>query len=198
VRAQEDPWAGAPEPGGVISAAPDPEEERERAREYVLRALTASAKSRSRLAQGLADRDVDPEIADEVLDRFEEVGLIDDVQYAQTLVRTRFAERGLSRRALAAELRTKGIDETVAREALDQVDDARPDVAIVDIRMPIVDGFELSRRLLERRPDLPIALLTSMVDEVIEEKAEAAGARLVADKADFDALPDLVRRLAAV
>lgn len=51
------------------------------------------------------------------------MGLIDDVQYAQTLVRTRFAERGLSRRALAAELRAKGIDEGVARDALDQVDD---------------------------------------------------------------------------
>lgn len=103
--------------------ASDPEAERERAREYLLRALTASAKSRARLARGLADRDVAPDIAAEVLDRFEDVGLIDDVQYAQALVRTRFAERGLSRRALAAELRAKGIDEAVARDALDQVDD---------------------------------------------------------------------------
>lgn len=111
------------EAGEATAPAPDPEEERERAREYLLRALTASAKSRSRLARGLADRDVDPDIAAEVLDRFEEVGLIDDVQYAHTLVRTRFAERGLSRRALAAELRNKGIAEAVARDALDQVDD---------------------------------------------------------------------------
>ena len=64
------------EAGEATAPAPDPEEERERAREYLLRALTASAKSRSRLARGLADRDVDPDIAAEVLDRFEEVGLM--------------------------------------------------------------------------------------------------------------------------
>ena len=85
-----------------------------------------------------------------------------------------------------------------AREALAQVDDAAPDVAIVDVRMPIVDGFELSRQLLARRPELPIALLTSMVDEKVRAEAASAGARAVADKADFDALPDLVRRLAGV
>lgn len=84
-----------------------------------------------------------------------------------------------------------------AREALAQVDDAAPDVAIVDVRMPIVDGFECSRQLLERRPGLPIALLTSLVDETVQAQATSAGVRAVADKADFDALPELVRRLAA-
>jgi DNA-binding NarL/FixJ family response regulator len=83
-----------------------------------------------------------------------------------------------------------------AEAALAGFDAAAPDVAIVDARMPIVDGFELARRMLERRPELPIALLTSMVDEVVEAQAREAGVRAVASKADFDALPDLVRRLA--
>ena len=84
-----------------------------------------------------------------------------------------------------------------AREALDCFDAMAPDVAIVDVRMPIVDGFELTGMLLERRPELPVALLTSLVDDGIRRQAQAVGARTVADKADFYALPDLVRQLAA-
>jgi DNA-binding NarL/FixJ family response regulator len=84
-----------------------------------------------------------------------------------------------------------------AAAALALLDDAAPDVAVLDARMPITDGFELVPQLVERLPDLRIALLTSIVDEVVEEQARAAGAHACASKADFDALPDLVRRLAA-
>lgn len=70
----------------------------------------------------MAKRDVPDGVAAAVLDRFTEVGLIDDAEYARMLVRTRHAERGLSRRALAVELRRKGIDDEVAAEALDEVD----------------------------------------------------------------------------
>jgi two-component system response regulator DevR len=83
-----------------------------------------------------------------------------------------------------------------AEEALAAFDASAPDVAIVDARMPKMDGYELAGLLLERRPGLPIALLTSVVDDIIEAKAMAAGVAAVASKADFDALPDLVRRLA--
>jgi DNA-binding NarL/FixJ family response regulator len=82
-----------------------------------------------------------------------------------------------------------------AEEALEQLDEAAPDVAVVDARMPRIDGYELTGRLLERRPDLRIVLLTSIVDEVIEEQARGAGAHAVASKADFDALPDVIRSL---
>ena len=84
-----------------------------------------------------------------------------------------------------------------AAEALERFDEAAPDVTVVDARMPVTDGFELARELLARRPDLPIVLLTSLVDEVVEEQARDAGIRAVASKGDFDALPDLVRRLGA-
>ena len=83
-----------------------------------------------------------------------------------------------------------------AEAALAQLAGAAPDVALLDARMPMMDGFELAPRLLERAPALRIALLTSLVDEVIEERAREAGAHVCASKADFDALPDLVRRLA--
>jgi DNA-binding NarL/FixJ family response regulator len=83
-----------------------------------------------------------------------------------------------------------------AAEALDRFDEAEADVAIVDLRMPAVDGLELCGQLLARRPDLPIAILTSMVDEYIEAQALGAGARLCASKEDFDQLPQVVRTLA--
>jgi DNA-binding NarL/FixJ family response regulator len=83
-----------------------------------------------------------------------------------------------------------------AEEALARVAGAAPDVALLDARMPLMDGFELAPRLLEQVPAMRIAVLTSLVDDVIEQRAREAGAHACASKADFDALPDLVRRLA--
>ncbi|MFD6448036.1 regulatory protein RecX [Promicromonospora sp. NPDC060204] len=94
----------------------------EKAREVVLRILTAAQKSRRELEQSLARKGYPEDVVVQVLDRFGEVGLVDDATYAETIVRTRHAERGLARRGIAAELRRRGIDEDTAVEALDQLD----------------------------------------------------------------------------
>jgi regulatory protein len=94
----------------------------EKAREAVLRVLTAAPKSRAELEQSLARKGYPEAVVGPVLDRFVEVGLVDDAAYAEMIVRTRHAERGLSRRALAMELRRRGIDEDTAAAALEQVD----------------------------------------------------------------------------
>ena len=127
----------------------DPLAEEERARAYMLRALNAAARTRSQLAQGLATRDVERDLAERLLDRFVEVGLIDDSAYAHNLARTRFAERGLSRRAIAAELRRKGIDEVAAESALAQIDDSdelEAARALVHKRMPRMLGLDRTTR----------------------------------------------------
>ncbi|MCL1871472.1 MAG: recombination regulator RecX [Promicromonosporaceae bacterium] len=93
------------------------------ARETVLRTLTAAPKSRRELEQSLARKGYPEHVAAQVLDRLDEVGLVDDAGYAQMVVRTRHAERGLARRAIAVELRRRGIDDDTAADALDQVDD---------------------------------------------------------------------------
>ena len=93
------------------------------ARAIVLRQLTMAPRSRAQLAQKLADRGTPVEVADQVLDRMEQVGLVDDVAFADAWVRSRTSTRGLSRRALAHELRDKGIDDETAASALAQVDD---------------------------------------------------------------------------
>jgi two-component system, NarL family, response regulator DevR len=87
------------------------------------------------------------------------------------------------------------VEAASATDALAAFDGAAPDVALVDARMPITDGYELSRKLLERRPDLPIAILTAHVDDDVRAAAAAAGVHVVASKADFEALPELVREL---
>jgi regulatory protein len=91
------------------------------ARKILLDQLTGRARSRSDLAAKLAQRDVPAEIATKLLDRFEEVGLIDDSAFASEWVAQRQEGKGLAKRALAQELRRKGIDDEVARDALEVV-----------------------------------------------------------------------------
>ena len=92
------------------------------ARKILLDQLTGQARSRKELADKLAKKDVPAELAARLLDRFEEVGLIDDGAFARAWVASRQPGKGLARRALAQELRRKGIDDEVAREALDEIE----------------------------------------------------------------------------
>jgi regulatory protein len=107
------------------------------ARGICLRALTGAPKTRQQLADVLAKRGIPDDAAEAVLDRFTEVGLIDDAAFARAWVSSRQAGRGLARRALSAELRAKGVEPEVAAEAVGEVDDE-------DERMA-------ARRLVERR-----------------------------------------------
>jgi regulatory protein len=102
-----------------------------------LRALTGTAKTRKQLADLLAKKDVPEEAAAAVLDRFTEVGLIDDAAFAAAWVSTRQSGRGLARRALASELRAKGVDGELAAAAVAEVDPQ--------------DEWDSARRLVERK-----------------------------------------------
>lgn len=128
-------WAvGSPAAGEPVVGSPpqDPEADprtrgsepdpHDWARQIVLRQLTAAPRSRAQLEQALRKKDCPDEIAAAVLDRMEEVGLVDDTAYAGMLVRSQQAGRGLARRALAQELRRKGVDDETAQAALDEVD----------------------------------------------------------------------------
>jgi len=101
----------------------------EAAREIVLRRLDRSAAPRAALVELLERKEVDPRVAVEVLDRLEAAGVIDDAAYAARLVRTRFAEKGAARRAIAEELRRKGLEEQNVAAALGQIDSDDEDAA---------------------------------------------------------------------
>ena len=158
-------------------AEPDP---RDAARQIVLRQLAMAPRSRAELAQKLAQRGCTAEVADAVLDRMTQVGLVDDEAYAHMLVRTQQAGRGLAKRALARELRTKGIEGELADEALssitdeDERDRAR---ALVDKKLRAMHGLGLdvqTRRLagmLARKgysPSLSYAVIREAVADAPE------------------------------
>ena len=102
------------ESGGLRSQS-DPESE---ARAVVLRRLTLAARTRAELAEGLVERGFDIDVIDRVLDRFEEVGLIDDAAFAASWVASRHRTRGAARSVLRQELRNKGVDDELAESAL--------------------------------------------------------------------------------
>ena len=106
-----------PTPGSPADDA-EPADPEQVARTIVLRQLTAAPRSRVELETVLRRRGVPDDAATAVLDRFTEIGYVDDAAYAAGLVRARHAERGLSRRALGDELRRKGVDAETAAAAV--------------------------------------------------------------------------------
>ena len=96
----------------------------ELARALCLRLLTARARTRAELSGQLTKRGYPGDIRDRVLDRLAAAGLVDDADFAEQWVRSRRANSGKSRRALAAELHTKGVDNDIITTALGGLDAA--------------------------------------------------------------------------
>ena len=117
--AELSPGTEESEPGG--SELSDPEAV---ARIIVLRALDRSARTRAELASTLAKRGVPEDAAQAVLDRFTEVGLINDGALADGYAMAQHRERGLAGRAVAQKLRRRGVPDDALRAAVDQIDDA--------------------------------------------------------------------------
>ncbi|MGW4410293.1 recombination regulator RecX [Nonomuraea sp. NPDC004702] len=115
------PLPDGPDVGSSAAAAPaaDPESV---ARAICLRLLTMAPKTRAQLAEALRKRDVPDEAAGKVLDRFVELGLINDEAFAEAWVDSRHHGRGLAKRALAAELRHRGVDTETVKEAVERLD----------------------------------------------------------------------------
>jgi len=92
------------------------------ARQILLRRLTDQPRSRAELAESLAKKNVPDDIARRMLDRFEELGLVNDEEFARMWVQSRQRTRGLAPRVLSLELKRKGVDDEVIREVLADVD----------------------------------------------------------------------------
>lgn len=155
------------------------------ARKILLDQLTGQARSRRELADKLAARNVPADLAARLLDRFEEVGLIDDEAFARSWVESRQRTRGLAGRALAQELRRKGIADDVVREVLDDVDpSAEEQAARALVRKKLrslrgVDDTVATRRLLgllARKGHAP-----GLAHTVVRDELAAAGRESAAD-----------------
>jgi regulatory protein len=163
--------AGREVPGGHPEDAPgDPESI---ARAICLRLLTVQPRTRAELAAALARRDVPDDAAAAVLGRFTEVGLIDDRAFAAAWVGSRHAGRGLARRALAAELRRRGVDGRTVGEAvatLEPETEERTARQLVAKRLPGTRRLEPAARVrrlvgMLARKGYPPALAVRVVRE---------------------------------
>lgn len=96
----------------------------EQARALCLRLLTARSRTRAELEGQLAKRGYPDDVSTTVLDRLAAVGLVDDADFAEQWVHSRRANAGKGKRALAAELRTKGVDNDVITAVLDGIEPA--------------------------------------------------------------------------
>ncbi|HET9648525.1 MAG TPA: regulatory protein RecX [Microlunatus sp.] len=90
-------------------------------RAILVRKLAAQDRTRHELATALAAKNVPGEVAEELLDRFEEIGLVDDDAFARRWVESRQSRRHRSRLALRRELSGKGVERSTVDEALSEV-----------------------------------------------------------------------------
>lgn len=108
-----------PEDGGRHDLSGDPTSV---ARAICLRLLTDRARTRAELATALRRKGVPDGAASTVIDRFAEVGLINDAVIAENYALVQHRQRGLAARAVAGKLRRRGLDEDSIRTALMPID----------------------------------------------------------------------------
>ena len=120
------------------------------ARQICLNQLEHAPRTRAQLADRLRSKGVADDVAEQVLSRFAEVGMIDDALFAQLWVTSRHRGKGLARRALTQELRRKGVADEQVAEAVALLD---PDVelatarALVDRRLRTTAGLPAETRV---------------------------------------------------
>ena len=121
----------------------DPEECAQIARAIALRRLAAAPRSVWEIEQALTDRGISVEVSGAVIERFLEVGLLDDEAFARAWVASRSGSRGLARARLRRELQAKGVDDGVIERAIAQVDDEAEftrAMALAAQRMRVLQG----------------------------------------------------------
>ncbi|MFE9050977.1 recombination regulator RecX [Streptomyces rubiginosohelvolus] len=158
----------------------EPRDPVEQARNICLRLLTGTPRTRKQLADALRKREIPDEAAEEVLARFEDVGLIDDAAFAGAWVESRHHGRGLARRALVRELRTKGVDSAVIDEAVGQLDpDQEEETArqLVARKLRSTRGLERDKRLrrlagMLARKGYGEGMALRVVRQALEEEGE--------------------------
>ena len=173
-----------PTPGSSADDSP-PADPVAVARAICLRQLTLGPRTRAQLADALLRRGVPDDVGAQVLDRFTEVGLIDDAAFAAMWVETRHNGRGLARRALAHELRTRGVADPLVAEAVEGLDGDRERAtarALVDRKLASTRGLPAEvrvRRLagMLARKGYPGGLAFAVVRDALAQESSGADCR---------------------
>jgi regulatory protein len=160
------------------------------ARQLVVRQLTRAPRTRAQLASMLTRRGFPEDTVGRVLDRFGELQLIDDAAFAQAWVESRHAGRGLARRALAYELRARGVEGETVDAAVAELSPDQEEAtarALIRRRLRATAGQEDSRSRVRRvadalaRKGYPASLVFRLVREELEAEASPDGPALAQD-----------------
>jgi YesN/AraC family two-component response regulator len=110
--------------------------------------------------------------------------IVDDEEDMRALVRAtiEIADQGLS---VAAEADDGDSAITTWREA-------RPEVVVMDHRMPGVSGLETAKRILDEHPEQAIVLFSSYLDPHVTGEARRLGIRTCLAKDDIKQLPEVL------
>jgi regulatory protein len=165
-----------PTPGSLADQQPEADPEQV-ARTIVLRRLALAPRTRSDLAKDLAKREVPDDVSVRVLDRFEELGYVNDADFADAWVQSRHANRGSARSVLRRELRERGVaDERIdsALETISDEDERERAVEFARARFRRLERYERAvqeRRLASAlaRRGYPSSMCWSVTRQVIEE-----------------------------
>jgi regulatory protein len=164
------------------------------ARQICLQMLTAAPRTRAQLAAALRRRGVPDDVAEAVLGRFADVKLIDDAMFATAWVESRHHGRGLSGRALAAELRHRGVASEDIQAAVDQLG---PEQEIATARSLVARKLAASRgQPTPARTRRLVGVLArkgysqALAYRVAREALEQEGVDLAAAGVDLTEVPD--------
>jgi regulatory protein len=158
----------------------DPEEQ---ARALCLRLPTGNPRTRRQLADAMRKREIPEEVAEYVLGRFEDVGLIDDQAFANAWVESRHRGRGLARRALAQELRHRGVDAQLVSDAVGLLDAEQEEATARDLvarKIRGTRGLDRDKRIrrlasMLARKGYSEGLALKVVRDALAEEARTAG-----------------------
>lgn len=153
-----------------------------RAREVCYRLLTLAPRTRAQLAEALARRGIPDHVAESILARFTDAGLIDDSSFAKAWVESRHHGRGLASRALRSELKQRGVEDDDIRDALDDLDPDEEGATarrLVERKLAATSGLPADARIrrlagMLARKGYPAGLAFRVIREALESEGTEA------------------------
>lgn len=109
-------------------------------------------------------------------------------------------DKKLTREGTAGMLKTEGIDvigeATNGKELLDLLKIITPDVVLLDLEMPVMDGNQALREIKLKYPSIKVIILTSYTEECLMEDFKAKGANAFLTKdSDIKTLANIIKKV---
>jgi len=111
--------------------------------------------------------------------------IVDDQKGVRRLLEEIFRQQGWTVRSAADGL-----------EAIELVEEISPDLILMDVKMPNMNGLEATQEIMLRRPDIPIIMMTAYGEiEVVRQALDAGVKRCISKPFDIKILRDMVDKL---